>query len=350
MKTLSLSFVHTLLVAGGLLCGHGCELIGPVSNSETSGTIAYDDSLDYLHLIRDDGTMDRQIGTRQYMAPKWSPGGALLSAYETPGTPEVDLALVVIDPATGQTRRIATVLESDSSGKWQWVVIWQSWSPDGRYIAFSSPKVSSRERIFVVDVETGREWTIGVEGASTPTWQPSGKYLAYIPDAGNFRIVQFDGAEDVEFISGVCCAGYPQWSPKGDLVAFFLNESSNLATVLAYVGVVSTREVRPLGSPRGFIPEGWSPDGTRLLLSYQNRLAMIGSDGGDIQWLTEALYDQGVRQAFHAYWSPRGDKIAFVTLRSNPSERYDLWVIKTDGSEAKKIAEKCGSEFSWSPK
>jgi Tol biopolymer transport system component len=341
------SWLYALLAAGTLLWGQGCEPTGPVSNSGSIGTIAYNDSLDYLHLIGDDGRGDRQIGTQEFIAPKWSLDGTLLSAYQPVATLDTGLVLVVIDPATGQSRRVSAVLEGQRG---KWVTIWQSWSPDGRYIAFSSPKGGTQQRIFVAEVQTGQEWTVGVQGASTPTWQPTGNQIAYSPYAGSFRIVQMDGTQDVQFYSGICCAGYPHWSPGGDLLAFLVSETSSSTTVHAYIGVVSTREVRPLGSPVGFFPEGWSPDGTRLLLSNQSRLALIDSKGGDIRWLTDGLSNEGIRHVGHASWSPRGDKVALVSIRGTPSERYDLWVVNLDGSGAKRIAEKCGSEFSWSPK
>lgn len=106
------------------------------------------------------------------------------------------------------------------------------WSPDGRLVAFSSDRDSTKEvgfrrtyDIYTVDVET-REVepavaTYGNEGS--PTWSPDGTMLIYSSDRGGSPDLYFADLENGESARATFLIGgaeAPSWSRDGDRLTF----------------------------------------------------------------------------------------------------------------------------------
>ncbi len=93
----------------------------------------------------------------------------------------------------------------------------------------------------------------------------------------------------------------------------------------------------------------YSPDGTRLALSYRQddhwEVHLINADGSNRQRLTETSYMVLVEQQLrgeqpHSYsnaapvWSPDGSQLAFV---SNRSGAWEIWLMNSDGSNQRPL-------------
>lgn len=106
-----------------------------------------------------------------YYMPSWSPDSQKLVYTDT------DLKVWVMDIASGQ----AKVIGSDP-----WMVPQRTlnpvWSPDSKWVAYSSRLRSLYHAIFVANVETGesRQVTDGLADAVWPAWDASGKYLWFM--------------------------------------------------------------------------------------------------------------------------------------------------------------------------
>ena len=114
-----------------------------------------------------------------------------------------------------------------------------SWSPDGRYIAYSCKKLSGKEYafstntdIFIYDVKTGETFPVTCGGGydTDPVWSPDGKSLAWLSMARDgyeadqvmLKVAQMDGpvageAKTMDFPFNV--AG-PVWSPDSKFIYF----------------------------------------------------------------------------------------------------------------------------------
>jgi CHAT domain-containing protein/Tol biopolymer transport system component/Tfp pilus assembly protein PilF len=96
------------------------------------------------------------------------------------------------------------------------------WSPDERFIYFTSIDPKSRNRgIYKVDVKT-RAKTLVVENAVNPAISSDGKFLAYV-SSGQKRdlwVLDLDEGSRVQITSGPAIEVSPSWSKKGDQIFF----------------------------------------------------------------------------------------------------------------------------------
>jgi len=85
----------------------------------------------------------------------------------------------------------------------------------------------------------------------------------------------------------------------------------------------------------------WSPDGTQLAVADQSnprvplfdRLMLVPLDGGPITTLTS---NAGSSEVWAFFWSPAGDKLAWVSV--NAQEQELEWVVSpSDGSDNKRL-------------
>jgi dipeptidyl aminopeptidase/acylaminoacyl peptidase len=200
----------------------------------------------------------------------------------------------------GESKKQLTSADFDHNGA--------TWSPDGRWIAYTSNRTGTTGRdanhsnntdIFLVPADSGAERRIttndGPDGS--PTWSPDGALLAYTSsdhhnnsaDQSDLKVVRVDGGEPVnltaEFdysVSGV------EWSKDGRHLYFEAAEglTSHLYKIPA-TGGTPTR----IAFADDFVFSGFQPteDGTKWLVTGST----IGEPG--IVYLTDAEGRRPVR-------------------------------------------------------
>ncbi len=171
-------------------------------------------------------------------------------------------------------------------------------SPDGRYVAFLSERDLFNINLFVADAQTGkvvkkvRDLSTDPHFdairfiASSGTWSPDGKKLAFVTFVeGDNELSIFNvesrSVESRVTISGVGAMANPSWSPDGKTIAF-----SGLDGGLSdlYLLDVATNEVRQLTNDRyADLQPTWSPDGQTLAFVTDR-----GPDGTDFETLDYA--------------------------------------------------------------
>ena len=118
-----------------------------------------------------DGTRDeRQLthGEHVHTPLSWSPDGKTLLYYELHPVTGSDLWAVSV--ADGKAQPLVT------SALGQWAA---QWSPDGRWIAYSSDE-SGREEVYVLPFPlTGQRWRVSTDGGGEPLWSRDGRELFY---------------------------------------------------------------------------------------------------------------------------------------------------------------------------
>lgn len=182
-------------------------------------------------------------------APAFSPDGRKLVL--TLGGIDGNLDINVLDLASREVTRLTTNRSIDTEG---------SWSPDGRFIYFTSDR-SGGPQVYRMGVDGGSPERITFEGSynARPRLSPDGGKLAMVHlDRGNYRIAVLDlDSRDLLVLSAGSQDESPSFAPNSDSLIYATRQAQNgvLETVSAD-GLVRQR----LASGQGDVREPvWSP-------------------------------------------------------------------------------------------
>lgn len=113
------------------------------------------------------------------------------------------------------------------------------WSPDGRFIAFSSTRDGNQE-IYVAPADATatqpRRLTTDAATDAHPAWSPDGQSIAFATDRwGDLEIALIDvKSGDVKRLTtSRGLDDYPAWSPDGKSIAFTSNRDGNFEIYLS---------------------------------------------------------------------------------------------------------------------
>ena len=180
-----------------------------------------------------------------------------------------NIQVVPLDPATGRP-----------TGEPRWLtrgdrrILSIAPSPDGSSVAFWERR--TQEDLYLVDVATGQETPLTDDVAfdRCPIFAPDGSSMAFFSNRGEGWAVWTIRPDGTGLTRAVPGAGWmlPRWSPDGRRLAVYDLEQDRIAIVtLNAEGREASRESILAQSPEGMLPAlfGWSPDGGRLLLSWE---------------------------------------------------------------------------------
>ena len=160
-------------------------------------------------------------------APSFSPDGRKLVV--TLGGAEGNLDIYVLDINSRRTTRLTTHRAIDTEG---------TWSPDGRYIYFTSDR-SGGPQIYRISANGGTPERVTFEGSynARPRLSPDGKRLAMVHnDRGNYRIAVMSLArKDLLVLSRGRQDESPSFAPNSDILIYATRQGRNgvLETVSA---------------------------------------------------------------------------------------------------------------------
>ena len=183
--------------------------------------IMNDRSVSHLWIMNTDGSGHRKMfeGEQSESNPVWSPDGAKL-AYRTGG--EKGTEIYVYDFGTDQSTRVSDLPQSPSG---------ISWSPDGRWIAFSMFVPSAAPVLAKAPKKPkGAKWADPVRVTTRLKYEADGR--GYLPDGFNhYFVVPSEGGTERQLTDGdFNFSGTPQWTKDGAGLIF----SSNLNEDWAY--------------------------------------------------------------------------------------------------------------------
>ena len=265
-----------------------------------------------LWVVGADGKNHRPLtsGNRNDASPRWSPDGTKL-LYVSSSEGSAQLYLRWMD--TGQTAKL-TDLTSKPAGL--------SWSPDGRWIAFSMlVKDTKKPYAPMPEKPEGAEWAEPAKVITRLRYRYDGE--GYLPEGHHqLFVIPADGGSPRQLTSGPFeHRSAPQWVPDSKALVFSANrhEDSDYQPLNdeVYELALEDRSVRQLTNRNGPDTDpAVSPDGRSIaylgfddkLQGYQvTRLYVMNRDGSGARVLTGS-FDRDVSSPV---WDTDGKRIYF---------------------------------------
>ena len=182
-----------------------------------------------------DGTEIRQItpdGVDGFGA-QWSPDGSMLVYQQRDGLTREIGNLVIVDVATGRTTQI-TDLEPAKYGLW---FMSPSFSSDGEHVLFHLPRGPNDDTqwdLWSVPVGGG-EPALEVRDASMGAWAPTGGALAYVDSPSGDWTSPRLMVRDPDGVTRLLVEGeridFARWSPDGTRIAYSDDERVSVVNV-----------------------------------------------------------------------------------------------------------------------
>ena len=181
-------------------------------------------------------------------APRWSPDGKFI------------LYSMAVSGNTNIYRIAATGGESQQLTDTPGINIGGSYSPDGVRIVFESDR-SGSQQVYVMNADGTDQHRISFFGgkAATPEWSPRGDLIAFTHIAGNLRIaVMTPAGQGLRYLTNSWQDEAPTWSPNGRIVQFFRTERETGHAAIWQVDLTGRNE-RRLPTPVDASDPAWGP-------------------------------------------------------------------------------------------
>ncbi|OAO01056.1 Tol-Pal system beta propeller repeat protein TolB [Sphingomonadales bacterium EhC05] len=202
--------------------------------------------------IYDIGTGRQRLitqSTNPTFAPRWSPDGKwILYSMAIAGNTDI----YKVSAAGGaRAQRLTFSPGIDIGG---------SFSPDGSRIVFESDR-SGSQQIYVMSADGGNERRISFGGGryATPEWSPRGDLIAFTKVSGNFRIgVMTPSGGGERLLTNSWQDEAPTWAPNGRVIQYFRTTRGNGRTGIWQVDLTGRNE-RQLPTPVNGSDPAWGP-------------------------------------------------------------------------------------------
>jgi TolB protein len=224
-----------------------------------------------------------------------------------------------------------------------------SWAPN-RQIAFSAADCddSCYSQLFYVDPQGSNQVLVQIKvkyHLFHPTWSSDGRMAAVALGRGIFFVSP--GGRKPRVLTTGQSDEAPDWSPRGDLIAFDKRVRDTNYDIFAVNAV--TRKIRRLThDAKQQTNPAWSPDGSRLAFAEQQAsgswaIFTMRADGSGRKRVT----GNGI-SAQEPTWSPDGKRIAFV---KQGLDKASIAIVGSHGGHVRTLtrASLFTSTPAWSP-
>ena len=228
-----------------------------------------------LYLIDWDGQnlrlwMDNK--TRFAGSPAWSPdGGRAAFVVYTEGNNSYTRFLY--DLTTKRVTNLSDIADQDLT------LVSHSWSPDGKWIAYTGYGDFVFWDVYMQNVKTGKVKNITNSpnhDDNAPSWSPDGKKITFSStrirlDREFIYVTDINGSNEIQLTDDFPAQdSYPQWSPDGKKIAFQSYGRSNPGSFDLYMmDPDGTNIERITFDELEKTIETWSPDGKWLTYSMR---------------------------------------------------------------------------------
>jgi hypothetical protein len=252
------------------------------------------------------------------MEPTWSPDGRYLAFTSGSVAMDSDFDIYVINADGTGVRNLTASPNWDQE---------PAWSPDGRFIAFSSYRSGDSEiYVMAADGTDLRRLTYNPGDDEHPAWSPDGRSVAF-ERGGKVYLMNSDGTGQQNLTRNSALAQDPAWSPDGGSIAYTALSDKNFEIFVADADGTNPRDLT--NHPADDTGPIWSPDGKRIAFMSERdggrAIYIMGADGSEPRRLTEL-----VGFGFANDWSPDGQQIAFCS-------NADIFTVNLDGSGLRQL-------------
>ncbi len=179
-----------------------------------------------------------------------------------------------------------------------------------------------------------------------PAMSPDGRLIAYRSEPNEdpeLWIMNADGSGQHQLTPD---GGFPEWSPDGSMIAYAPAGGSSGRSGIAIMNADGSGKRRLPGTDYGENPS-WSPDGKRIVFTSAHTgerfMYVVDVDGSRVVDLSSA--GEGSMVA----WSPDGRSILFASHRDHSDNYRDIYVMRPDGSDVRRLTFANGESPAWSP-
>ena len=194
------------------------------------------------------------------------------------------------------------------------------------------------------DAIAGRQVSVGTDATNLAFSRASGR-LVFSRSQGDSNIYRLGlrgpgepEGEPERLIASTRLENNPEYSPKGDSVAFMSSRSGSTEIWLSNADGSNPRQLTSMEGPLTANPR-WSPDGTTILFDSRLKgsadLYVVSVQGGSARPLTDQPSLEN-----EARWSRDGRWIYFGSDRTG---RRELWRMPASGGEATQVTRNGGS-------
>jgi Tol biopolymer transport system component len=267
-----------------------------------------------------------------YVEPAWSRSGRVVYVGRRRDPGDLDI-YVAREDGTG-----ARALTENNVGESN-----PAWSPDGLHVAYSRARGRSSD-VYVMNADGSQQRRVVSDGAG-PDWSADGTQLVF-ERGGDIWTVARDGSNASHLTTGAERDGQPDWSPRGDEIAFARYPDRGTSEI--YALHVATKTLRPITSESSrnvgcygnwaWAP-AWSPDGRSIAYEVERggsptcgpsrghdvSIYVSGADGSGRRFVTnggywDAIADDG---ALAPTWSADGTRLGFVSSVTDREPEYE---------------------------
>ncbi len=225
------------------------------------------------------------------------------------------------------------------------------WSPDRKFLVFTSFRSRGKQTILLIELATGKRWTmVAYRGLNiTPAFSPDGAYLAFTSSRdGNAEIYRLDTRtkEVIRLTNHRAGDLSPAWSPTGREIVFTSDRGGGPQLYLMSADGSNVRRLTFVGEYNA--SPAWSPRGTWIAHvcrteRHDYKVCITTPDGRTRRQLTVGT---GVDDS--PSWSPDGRHLVFSSMSGGKSHIY---LVNADGADMERltVGKSHHSSPSWSP-
>ncbi len=232
----------------------------------------------------------------------------------------------------------------------QSIIVSPRWSPDGRYLAFTSYK-SGRPEVYLRQLQTGKEKKVSsFQGLNLcGSFSPDSKKLLLTLSKDNNEEIY---ALDIETMTlqrltrSYSIDVSPAWSPDGKKIAFVSNRSGSPQIFVMDADGNNVKRITFEGNYN--TSPSWSPQGGRIafegLINRKYQIFSVDAEGNNPMQLTFDDMDNE-----YPSWSPSGRQIAYSSRQGSKSR---ICIMNSNGQNMRVLMESRDHLVmpSWSPR